>query len=274
MTDDTAQPSTAATRRSQPGRVEGKVQAACDLIVHQGIEWDQAAVKVGLTVRAMRLALKRPHVLAYLKQEKLVLLASITAQNPRRLAQLRDQNSNPAASVRAAVALDQMMEGGAGSLGRPTMAPGSTIQIVNAIPARTGDSKMIEPEPAPRQVEHRAVEQEFEPPRPTRDFIPVPEPLEEQPVDIPPPIEEPRVPADELVYSHGTPMVVGRERLAPEGMRGINESTTPRPPQRRSSRFRQRRARAVDAQAGSWRAMRAPLERASATHSSTGFKVC
>jgi hypothetical protein len=140
MTDDIA-PSPrplAARTRAERRSVTGALKVACDLIVHDGLYWDQAAVRAGLHVRTMRLAMKRPYVLQYLRQERDVLLASYVAQNPRRLAQLRDQDSNMAAAVRAAATLEMMHDSptARGGSGVPTQ-PGLTIQIITRGDATT-----------------------------------------------------------------------------------------------------------------------------------------
>ena len=50
-----------------------RVKDAIDAIVERGIAYNEAAAESGLTTRTMRLALERPHVLAYLKQQLKVL---------------------------------------------------------------------------------------------------------------------------------------------------------------------------------------------------------
>lgn len=77
--------------------------------------WDEAAVKAGMHVRSMRLALKRPHVIAYLKQARQVFLASVGAGNIRRLAQLRDQDDNRNAAVAAARTIEGIITDNGGS---------------------------------------------------------------------------------------------------------------------------------------------------------------
>jgi hypothetical protein len=79
-----------------------------DDMVENGTSWDAAALKANLTVRAMRLALKRPQVLKYLRAERGVLLARISPQNLHALQRIRDQDENKAAAVAAARALEGM----------------------------------------------------------------------------------------------------------------------------------------------------------------------
>ena len=104
----------ADTRKAEkPDRrkpISNQLKAALDSMVEDGLMWDQAAVKAGMHVRSMRLALKKPHVLNYLKQARQVFLASVGAGNLRRLAQLRDQDDNRNAAVAAARTIEGLIE--------------------------------------------------------------------------------------------------------------------------------------------------------------------
>jgi hypothetical protein len=115
MTDETENPAQSLTtqQRAAIGKtarkgVSGRLKAALDDMIENGTPWDQAAPKADLTVRAMRLALKRPVVLKYLRQERHVLLARMSPQNLHALAKLRDQEENKAAAVTAARSLEAM----------------------------------------------------------------------------------------------------------------------------------------------------------------------
>ena len=66
-----------------------------DDMTWNGTPWDQAALKANLTVRAMRLALKRPPVLKYLRAERGALLASASGQNLHALQKLRGSGREP-----------------------------------------------------------------------------------------------------------------------------------------------------------------------------------
>ncbi|MGV7215900.1 hypothetical protein [Bradyrhizobium sp. UFLA05-112] len=125
----------AAIGKTKAGGVSGRLKAACDDMVWNGTPWEEAATKANLTVRAMRLAMKRPQVLAYLKAERGVVLAQLTLQNPRRLAELRDQNENRAAAVQAARALEAISEADGPRGDSPNDRPGVVIQIIGAAPA-------------------------------------------------------------------------------------------------------------------------------------------
>jgi hypothetical protein len=122
MTDDVKALTTqqrAAIGKSVQGGVSGRLKAALDDMTWNGTPWEEAAVKANLTVRAMRLAMKRPAVLKYLRAERGILLASASAQNLHALAKIRDQGENRAAAVQAARALEGLASEQFGETGRP-----------------------------------------------------------------------------------------------------------------------------------------------------------
>lgn len=100
-------------------------------MVFEGVSFDQAARQSSFGVPAMRSALQRSHVLAYLRHQREVLRQSICAGNPNRLREIRDQDDNRAAAVRAVLALEGMSEpvyrhGGAASI------PGCVVVVAPA----------------------------------------------------------------------------------------------------------------------------------------------
>ena len=140
--------------------ISNQLKAALDSMVEDGLMWDQAAVKAGMHVRSMRLALKKPHVLNYLKQARQVFLASVGAGNLRRLAQLRDQDDNRNAAVAAARTIEGLIETTHGSsasiafgragyvidLSEPTK-PGMQIVVYANEGASPAESPMIDVTP-------------------------------------------------------------------------------------------------------------------------------
>ena len=61
---------TALARNSTPPlRITKRVKDAINAMVIDKARWDDAAVAVGLSTRAMRLALEKPHVIAYLRAQ-------------------------------------------------------------------------------------------------------------------------------------------------------------------------------------------------------------
>src|ERR1700730_15609582 len=105
MTDETEKPTTKLTQqqRAAVGRttrsgVSGRLRAALDDMIEHGTPWEQSAVKSNLTVRAMRLALKRPAVIRYLRDARRVWLSSATGRNLPARVSVRDQESHQAAA--------------------------------------------------------------------------------------------------------------------------------------------------------------------------------
>src|SRR5262249_24365778 len=62
-----------ARNKTPKPRITKRVKDAIDAIVERGIAYNEVAAESGLTTRAMRLALERPHVLSYLRQQLKVL---------------------------------------------------------------------------------------------------------------------------------------------------------------------------------------------------------
>jgi len=165
MTDD--KPSTELTQqqRAAVGRttrngVSGRLKIALDDMIENGTPWEQAAVKSSLTVRAMRLALKRPAVIRYLRDVRRVWLSSATGQNLHALARVRDQDENKAAAVQAARSLESLAseQFGEGPIGLGQTAgfvidigpdpAGLSVRITSPLPPRRqGDDAMIDVTP-------------------------------------------------------------------------------------------------------------------------------
>jgi hypothetical protein len=108
----------AAVGKTVAGGVSGRLKAALDDMTWNGTPWEEAARKANLTVRAMRLAMKRPAVLKYLRAERGILLASASAQNLHALQRIRDQGDNRAAAVQAARTLETLASEQFGETGR------------------------------------------------------------------------------------------------------------------------------------------------------------
>lgn len=108
-------------------RVSPAVKVACNAIVYEGKELDEAAKDAGITTRALRLALERPHVLAHLKAEKEVFRGWVSAQNIHHAVKLRE-SGNAIAKLGAIKYLDNVEEHAAAQRG---VSPGFTVVVVN-----------------------------------------------------------------------------------------------------------------------------------------------
>jgi hypothetical protein len=96
-------------------KITGKLKTALDLMVWGNtdgipLDYDDAARTANLTARSMRRALERPHVRMYLRQQRDVFRASISARVIFRLDELARQNDNRGAAVSASRAILQLDE--------------------------------------------------------------------------------------------------------------------------------------------------------------------
>ncbi|BEV44405.1 hypothetical protein [Afipia carboxidovorans] len=145
-----AQPSRQAIQAktaSKPGRVTGKLAVAINLMIEEGTPWDKAATQAGLTVRSMRLAMQRPHVIQHIKVQREVFRAHACAGNIHRLVEMRDQDENKMAVVTAIKTLEQIGEAATVS-GGANVSPGLVIVIQNgpqqiANQPQNGDNALI-----------------------------------------------------------------------------------------------------------------------------------
>lgn len=165
MTDEIEKPVQSLTtqQRAAIGKtvrngVSGRLKTALDDMIWAATPWDEAARKANLTVRAMRLAMERPHVLAYLRSGRRVRLATMSPQNIQRLGELRDQDDNSTAAVQAARALEGLATEQLPAVSLPTTAvagfvidisePGGvSVRIVSPRPERCPGDDAIDVTP-------------------------------------------------------------------------------------------------------------------------------
>jgi hypothetical protein len=178
MSTDIAQPTRqaiSAQTRSRPGRVTGRLKTAIDLVVQEGLDPYEAAAKVGMHARSMRLALNRRHVLTYLRQAREVLRATASAQNIHYAIAMRAGSTNEMARLGAMKFIegdDAEIQQRRGSIS----SPGLVIQIVQSPvqkPVIDARPELVEPAPVepPRNVWVNGVDEPvdgapiFKPPR-------------------------------------------------------------------------------------------------------------
>jgi hypothetical protein len=128
-----------ARNKTPKPRITKRVKDAIDAIVERGIAYNEAALEVGLTTRGMRLALERPHVLAYLRQQLKVLRDARGPRNFHRLWAIADEGSNLMAAVNAIRALELLSEE-ATARRTDVPTPGVVLNIISA------------PQPAPIHI--------------------------------------------------------------------------------------------------------------------------
>jgi hypothetical protein len=108
--------------RSDRGQITGRLKLALDLVVNEGLEPYEAAVKVGYHPRSMRLALNKRHVLTYLRRAREVLRKTASAQNIHFAIQMRARSSNAMARLGAMKFIEQDDEAEARSTAGPSAA--------------------------------------------------------------------------------------------------------------------------------------------------------
>ena len=173
MTTDIAQPSRhvlAARDRSLPGKISGRLKIALDLVVDQGLDPYEAAAKVGMHARSMRLALNKRHVLTYLRNAREVLRTTASAQNIHYAIKMRAESPNEMARLGAMKFIDNEEEHQRLS-GSRQMSPGFVIVVQNApahmqqsaAPVTIDASRESEPVEAAEFVIAAPVEPEPEP---------------------------------------------------------------------------------------------------------------
>lgn len=106
-----------------------KLRKVISLMVHEGMEMDKAARAANTSTRAIRKALERPHVLAYVKRTKEVFRASISSQNIFHAAKIRNKSGNAMAKL-GAIKLLEGMSDEPNVTGTRSQAPGVVVVVV------------------------------------------------------------------------------------------------------------------------------------------------
>ena len=146
----------AADNRSAPRRVTGKLRIAVEAMVWEGSKRKDAAARAGMTDHGLRSAMRKGHVLAYYRRELGALREGERARNVHRLVELRDQDENRNAAVKAVQVLEQTDPEAVRRAGDGT-SPGIVIRIITpaAAPLPPGPRvvgpvvQIIENDPAP-----------------------------------------------------------------------------------------------------------------------------
>jgi hypothetical protein len=114
-------------------RISARLRHALDLMIWGNadgnpLDWDEAGRTVNISARSMRRSLERPAVRTYLREQKQVLRACISAKSLWRLDELAAQRVNMNAAVSA---LKVIEDGDASPTASNNTAPGVTIRIIN-----------------------------------------------------------------------------------------------------------------------------------------------
>jgi hypothetical protein len=129
--------SVALSDTDKPARalqIRGKLLHALNAMVWDGLEFADAARNFKMSAFAMRKALAKPHVQAYLRSERQVLRESLSPRNIHRLREIRDAADNMPA-IQAIRTLEQMGDDQPGAASGASASPGITIRIINTQPS-------------------------------------------------------------------------------------------------------------------------------------------
>ena len=136
-----------ARSKPHPKRITRRVKRAIELIVHEAMPFDQAAREVNFSLRALRLAMNKPHVMAFYRAECEVFRDCRRARNYQRLAAIADdQNNMPAVqAIKAMIGIELEQSNNKST----NASPGVTIRIVNVAtqPQHAIDVKATEMQP-------------------------------------------------------------------------------------------------------------------------------
>lgn len=113
---------------STPFKVTGRLKRALMLMVWENRTDNEAAVETGMTLTNIRLAFQRPHVRAYLREQREVLRARECGRNLHTLLEVRDQKANAMARVKA---VQEIERPGDNASAIKQFVPGFCVQIVN-----------------------------------------------------------------------------------------------------------------------------------------------
>ena len=117
-----------ARNKTPPLGITKRIREAVDLMVERGLHYQAAAVECGIATRHMRLALSKPHVIAYHQQQLKVLRGARSSKNFHRLCEIADADNNMPA-VNAIKALEGLELEQTNN--KQTTSPGVSIRIVN-----------------------------------------------------------------------------------------------------------------------------------------------
>lgn len=132
MTDQSLVP----TERSSPTtKLNSKTRQLVEIMVWEGLPYNEAALQVGLTVRIARQLLARSHVTRYMRQQRQMLREGALPRNITRLIEIRDAADNMPAvqAIKLLEEMDQVERSSPGGVGQ-SLVPGVTINIVSELP--------------------------------------------------------------------------------------------------------------------------------------------
>jgi hypothetical protein len=134
--------------KNKPTAISAGLKASIDALLHmERYDLVLAAKAGGLRVQQLRDDLGRPHVRAFMRQQRQLQLETICQQNPTALARIRDSSPNANAAVNSCRTLESMLEASTAETSRPARREAGLVIIIGARP----------PEPQPRLAGARTI---------------------------------------------------------------------------------------------------------------------
>ena len=124
---------TTGAHTKRPGRVPKGVRAALKAFVWEGATLEAASAIAGLTIDTLQRWLKRPEVIAAIREERRAFFGWIVGTNAQALAAIRDLGSNDYARVRAVQLLEEMA-GERKVPGGPQVNVNNQVNALSALP--------------------------------------------------------------------------------------------------------------------------------------------
>jgi hypothetical protein len=119
----------------KPSAVAPAIKEAIQCLLHQEkYDLAEAARIGGVTVQRLRDDLGRPHVRAFMRQQRQLQLETICQQNPSALARIRDSSPNANAAVNSCRTLESMLEASTAETSRPARREAGLVIIIGARP--------------------------------------------------------------------------------------------------------------------------------------------
>jgi hypothetical protein len=128
-------------RPSKPGRVSGKLKIALDAIIFEGAEMDASAKKAGITTRAVRLAMAKPHVIGYMRTQRATLVNELSASNVHHLRTMRAESPNQMVRLGAVRTIEDIADGRGGRGSSVNVNVGVAIQAGFILDLREDDER-------------------------------------------------------------------------------------------------------------------------------------
>lgn len=134
-------------REIRADKMTPKLRQVIDAMVWEGVDFQQAGQIANMNAFAIRRALTRPHVLAYMREQKQMLLASDSPRNIHRLREIREAAPNMPAvqAIRDLEAMQGTQAMASASAGIAQSSPGITIVVMPATAHADGPQAVMKP---------------------------------------------------------------------------------------------------------------------------------